>query len=157
MRVHQIYWDMSAPDTMDLRRLSCLSCQGHCQHFGIGSHKYDSTPTHADICDPTGHQDQEAEERYSPEILYNRPKRRRRPVVLYSDEESIHEEVMNNVDHATEDSSEFAKNDDHIMNEKNGEQSSPNLTSGDVTQPPSINFINIVYGDDDIEDEENIF
>ncbi|KAJ2950774.1 hypothetical protein O0L34_g9039 [Tuta absoluta] len=157
MRVHQVYWDMSAPDTIYLRRLSCLSCQGHCQHFGIGSHKYDSTPTHADICDPTGHQDQEAEERYSPEIFYNRPKRRRRPVVLYSDEESIHGEVMNNVDHATEDSSEFAKNDDHIMNEKNGKQASPGLTSGDVTQPPSINFINIVYGDDDIEDEENIF
>lgn len=36
--VHQIHWHIGEPNVIYLRRLSCLSCQKDCQHFGIGKY-----------------------------------------------------------------------------------------------------------------------
>ncbi|CAB3222809.1 unnamed protein product [Arctia plantaginis] len=53
MRVHHVQWNILEPHTIYLRRLSCLSREKDCQHYGIGR----------------------TEEDYSPEIVFKRPRR----------------------------------------------------------------------------------
>ncbi|CAB3249617.1 unnamed protein product [Arctia plantaginis] len=40
MRVHHVQWNILEPHTIYLRRLSCLSCEKDCQHYGIGKYIY---------------------------------------------------------------------------------------------------------------------
>lgn len=143
MRVHQVTWDISEPSKIYVRRLSCVSCQKDCVHFGIGSHTYDMEIP-AVILQP----DFNSEGSLSPDIITSCYPRLRNRRVLYSDDESEEfvEENLSCAKNAPGDDIQQEIPDAEVQNRPE-----------DAVAQSSVNLIGYINEMDDDDDELNIF
>ncbi|CAH1997392.1 unnamed protein product [Acanthoscelides obtectus] len=60
MKVHEVCWTINAPDILQMRRLSCITCSAdeECKHYGLGKIQFPATADfHMSNCDRLHYED----------------------------------------------------------------------------------------------------